>query len=764
MSIVTGVGKAAGAEVLTGARPAGRAFSKTKWALVVVALLALAAFATLITASQAPSSEHSSSVGSTHDQSGAAAPVSQPAAPQMSEKEALDAYGKLPLSFVPNEGQTDEAVRYSAQGAGYGFFFTHKGATLSFADGKGRGHALALDFQGADSHATLEAQKRLSGEVNYLVGDEPAKWQLGLSTHGELLYGGLWPGINMAVRGEGGNLKYEFHLKPGASVEDVRLAYRGAEGLSVGAGGELLVQTSLGVLKDAAPVCYQRIEGERVAVESRYKLVGDGGYGFAVGAYDPRYPLVIDPGLDYSTFLGGTDSGDVGSGIAVRFGSAYVTGSTGSSDYPTTPGAFDTSLNGANDAFVTKLNASGSALAYSTFLGGTNDDYGSDIAVDGKGRAYVTGGTQSANYPMTRGAFDTSYNGRTDAFVTKLNASGSALAYSTFLGGTNTDANTDYLGIAVGRGGRAYVTGTTYSTDYPATPGAFDTSLNGANDAFVTKLNASGSALAYSTFLGGTGGDEAGRDIAVRDDRAYVTGVTDSANYPTTRGAFDRTFNGPTFVDDAFVTKLNASGSALDYSTFLGGTEYDQGYGIAVGRGGRAYVTGYTDSANYPTTRGAFDTSLYEFGGDRDAFVTKLSASGSALAYSTFLGTRRGNGIDQGLGIAVDGRDMAYVTGSTSSTDYPTTRGAFDTSYNGGFDAFVTKLNASGSALAYSTFLGGTNFDSGEGIAVGRGGRAYVTGFTSSTDYPTTRSAFDTSYNGGDAGEYDAFVTKLPTG
>src|SRR5215203_4827623 len=288
MSVVAGVAKAAaGTKVLTGTRPAGRHFPRTKRAVVVaVALLALlAAFPALITASQAPNAEHHSySAGSKADQSGAGAPVSQPAAPQMSEKAALDAYEKLPLSFVPNEGQsTNEAVRYYAQGAGYGFFFTQKGATLSFAEGKGRGHALALDFLGANPDATLTAQERLSGEVNYLIGDDPAKWEHGLPTHGELLYGGLWPGIDMAVRGEGGKLKYEFHLKAGSSVDDVRLAYRGAEGLKVGTGGELLVKTPLGILKDAAPVSYQRIGDERVPVESRYTLREDGGYGFAVG-------------------------------------------------------------------------------------------------------------------------------------------------------------------------------------------------------------------------------------------------------------------------------------------------------------------------------------------------------------------------------------------------------------------------------------------------------------------------------------------------
>ena len=757
MSVFAGVAKAAGAKVLTGTRPTTtRAFPKTKWMLVVALILvALVAFGSLISASQAPNAKHYS-VGSMVSQSGTAAPpVSEPAAaPQMSEKAALDAYEKLPLSFIPNEGQTDQAVRYYAQGAGYGFFFTHEGATLSFAENKGRGHALALDFLEADPNATLTAQERLAGQVNYLQGNDPAKWQQGLPTHGKLLYGGLWPGIDMAVRGEGGNLKYEFHLKPGSSVDDVRLAYRGAEGLSVRAGGQLLVQTSLGVLKDAAPVSYQLIGGQRVSVESRYKLTGDGGYGFAVGAYDPQYPLVIDPGLDYSTFLGGTDFDD-GQGIAVSEGRAYVTGGTGSANYPTTPGAFDTTYNGSGDAFVSKLNTSGSRLAYSTFLGGTSGDGGAGIAVDEDGTAYVTGTTSSADYPTTPSAFDTTFNGgERDAFVTKLNASGSRLAYSTFLGGTSTST---FFGqgdrghdIAVDGTGRAYVTGNTVSSDYPTTPSAFDTTFNGSIDAFVTKLNTSGSALVYSTFLGEANQDQ-GFGLAVRGGRAYVMGHTSSSTYPTTPDAFDTTWNGT----DAFVTQLNASGSALVYSTFLGGTNFDFGEDVAVDGTGMAYVIGITGSADYPTTPGTFDTT---FNSDNDVFVTKLSASGSTLVYSTFLG---GTSRDWGFGIAVrDG--MAYVTGDTESADFPTTPGAFDTTYGGGIsgggDAFVTKFNASGSALAYSTFLGGTYFDRGNDIAV-QGGRAYVMGHTSSSAYPTTPGAFDTTWNG-----TDTFVTKLPTG
>jgi Beta-propeller repeat len=756
MSVVAGIGKATpGAQVLTGTTPTTRAFPKSKWMMAVaLALLTLLTLAVVIPASQAPNAEHYYYSVGTKDYQAATEPTAQPlseagAAPQMSEKEALEAYGKLPLSFVPNKGQTnEETVRHYAQGAGYGFFFTKGGAMLSFSDGEGRGHALGLDFLGANPNATLTAQKQLSGEVNYLVGDDPANWQQGLPTHAELLYGGLWPGIDMAVRGEGGKLKYEFHLKPGSSVKDIRLDYRGAEGLSVGAGGELLVRTSLGTLKDAAPVSYQLIGGERVGVESRYKLLkgeGGGGYGFAVGAYDPRYPLIIDPELDYSTFLGGTGD-EAGEGIRVREGRAYVTGITQSTDFPTTTGAFDTTLGGASDAFVTKLNASGSALVYSTFLGGTDSDHGEDIAVDASGRAYVTGDTFSGDFPTTTGAFDTTFNGGiVDAFVTKLSASGSALVYSTFLGGTNQDEG---QGIGV-REGRAYVTGITQSTDFPTTTGAFDRTHNGSEDAYVTKFNASGSALVYSTLFGGAD-QERGLGIRVREGRAYVMGLTDSTDYPTTRGAFDRTYNGGR---DAFVAKLNATGSGLAYSTFLGGASEDEGLDIAVDGEGRAYATGSTESPDFPTTQGAFDRTHNV--GD-DIFVTKLNASGSALAYSTFLG---GANFEAGEGIRVrEGR--AYATGSTESPNFPTTTGAFDTTLGGASDAFVTKLNASGSALAYSTFLGGTNLEFGEGIAVSRRGRAYVTGVTFSGDFPTTAGAYDTTLGG----ERDAYVTKLPTG
>jgi hypothetical protein len=458
---------------------------------------------------------------------------------------------------------------------------------------------------------------------------------------------------------------------------------------------------------------------------------------------------VIDPGLVYSTYLGGA-SDDLGFGIAVdAAGSAYVAGLTVSTDFPTTTGGFDTT-NEPFDAFVTKVNSTGSALVYSTYLGGIGFDQGLGIAVDAASNAYVTGETSATNFPTTPGAFDTSFNGGSDVFVTKLNAAGSDLVYSTYLGGSGPFGD-EGRGIAVDVAGNAYVTGFTTSTDFPTTTGAFDMTFNGNADAFVTKVNSTGSALVYSTYLGGTS-DELGNGIAVDLARnAYVTGVTTSTNFPTTLGTFDATFSGSR---DAFVTKLNTTGSApLLYSTYLGGTFFDQGLGIAVDAAGNAYVTGETSSSDFPTTLGAFDTTHNV---SVDAFVTKLNATGSApLLYSTYLGGSSGDG---GNGIAVDAAGNAYVTGSTQSTDFPTTPGAFDTTFNGGPDAFVTKLNATGSApLLYSTYLGGIPVDVGSGIAVDAAGDAYVTGFTQSTNFPTTPGAFDTTFNGTN----DAFVTKI---
>ena len=469
--------------------------------------------------------------------------------------------------------------------------------------------------------------------------------------------------------------------------------------------------------------------------------------GFQVAAYDASKPLVIDPVLSYSTYLGGSDV-DVGFGIAVdASGNAYVAGITYSTDFPTTAGAFQATSGGDSDVFVTKLNPTGSSIVYSTYLGGSGlDDEAVGIAVDTAGNAYVTGLTQSGDFPTTAGAVQPTFGGGFfNTFVAKLNPSGSALVYSTYLGVGTNNAN----GIAVDPAGNAYVTGSTDSA-LPTTAGAVQPTFGGGpNDAFVMKLNPSGSALVYSTHLGGSD-FEAGFGIAVdAAGNAYVTGQTGSSNFPTTAGAVQPTFAGG--FRSVFVTKLTPNGSGFAYSTYLGGSNDDIGFSVAVDTTGNAYVTGNASSADFPTTAGAVQPT---FAGFADAFVAKLNRTGSELVYSTYLG---GSSQDQGLGIAVDTLGNAHVTGLTLSVDFPTTPGAVQTpTPSGFFPTFVTKLDPTGSALVYSTYLGGSSL-SGIALDTLPNPNAYVTGHGISTDFPTTPGAFQTTPGGGS----DAVVAKL---
>ena len=480
--------------------------------------------------------------------SGRIAPHTVPpvAAPAESAEQMLNAYANLPLAFVENQGQVDTRVRYYAQGPRYAFYFTPESVVLSFLKGDSaaatasqgahdvapvgaattaetpatQGVALALRFIGGNPQATPVAQERAPGEVNYFRGNDPARWQTQLPSFAQVVYREIWPGVDVMLRGQGQQLKYEFRVRPGARPADIRLAYDGADDLTLDGAGGLQIKTALGALRDSPPLSYQEIAGARVPVESQYVLSGHGAYGFAVGAgYDPSRELIIDPGVDYSTLIGGA-SHEIGAGIAVdAAGNAYLAGSTQSPDFPTTVGAFKRTGAASNslEAFVSKLNPTGTALVYSTFIGGTDFEWGRSIAIDSSGNAYVTGQTKSSNFPTTANAFDRTFNVDTcprcgidqyDAFALKLNAAGSGLVYSTFLGGFDID---DGLGIAVDSSGSAYVSGETGSLNFPTTTGAFDTSKNGAFDAFVTKLNPAGSALVYSTYLGGAAVDFAWR-------------------------------------------------------------------------------------------------------------------------------------------------------------------------------------------------------------------------------------------------------------
>jgi Beta-propeller repeat len=683
-------------------------------------------------------------------------------------------YAKLPLSFVRNSGQIDARAAYYAQGPRYGVYFTRRAVDLSFVKGT-RGAALSLRFVGASPIAVPEARRTLPGRVNYLVGNR-AGWRTDISTYGEIVYRGLWPGIDMAVRGERGTLKYEFLVRPGARIGDIRLAYRGATHLAVSPEGNLLIGTPLGTLTDGRPVSYQRIGGRRVAVPSRYVL-DRGGYGFAVGnGYDPRHPLVIDPELAYSTYLGGP-SFDLGTGIAVdEDGYAYVTGPAAAS-FPTTPGAFQPANAGDRDVLVAKLNRSGSALLYATYVGGSGFDWSNDIAVDEGGRAYVTGITESSDFPTTPGAFQATDPDPTPGFegsagfVAKLDRSGSGLVYSTYLGGTSGASQDSLNGIAVDSSGNAYVAGSVCTSSYPTTskafqpadptPGPCDDSDRPANNTVVvSKLDPSGSALVYSTYFGGTSFINVNSMTIDDGGNVYLTGPVDGT-FPSTPKAFQAADPSP--GTDAFVAKLNGSGSKLVYSTYLGGSSTDEGgIGIGVDAAGFAYVAGRTGSADFPTTAGAYDRTL---SGADDAFFAKLNQAGSSLVYSTLFG---GSGIEEPhFSVALDGEGRAFTTGVTNSLDLPTTAGAPQSAYGGGsLDGFVAVLNRSGSGLTFSSYLGGAGRDVPASLALDGEGAAYVTGSTRSADFPTTAGVFETTdpnpspFSSGT----DGFVTKFDTG
>ncbi|HKY51070.1 MAG TPA: SBBP repeat-containing protein [Candidatus Limnocylindria bacterium] len=664
----------------------------------------------------------------------------------------LESFGKLPPLFVENEGQADRDVRFVAQGPGYRFSFRRAAASLALVNGT-RGAAIELRFVDADPTAELEARRETPGKVNYFLGNDPAGWRIGLATYEELVYRDLWPGIDLAFHGAAGELKYEFILEPRANVADIRLEYRGADSLTLGSDGGLRIATALGVLSDAAPLSYQEIDGRRVRVESRFIL--DGGVAFGVGTYDADRPLVIDPGLVYSTLLGGSNV-DQGRGIAVDgSGSAVVTGLTASTNFPVSPGAFDATLGDGQDAFVTKLDPTGSALVFSTYLGGTTlpgapgTDAGHAVALDPAGNIFVTGTTASADFPTLAG-FDPSYNGSGDAFVTKFSPTG-ALLGSTYLGSPGNDQG---FGIVVDGSGSPIVTGVTPAAGFPTTLGAYDTSFNGLNDVFITRLIPTLSALVYSTYLGGNASDLGQAVDLDAAGMAIVTGMTAGGTvaFPTTAGAYQPAYGGG--PNDAFVTKLSLTGTALIYSTFLGGIGNDQGFGIGIDTVGDPIVTGGT-SGGFPTTAGAYDTTYN--GGAFDAFVSELSLTGSTLVFSTYLG---GTSTDQGMGIAIDAMDRPTITGTTNSASFPTTCGAFDTTYNGAGDIFVTRFDAAGASLVYSTFLGGSGVDNGLAIAVDATTSAYITGQTfpfGAAPYPTTPLAFDTSANG----STDVVVTKL---
>jgi len=671
----------------------------------------------------------------------AAPGTTQPAEPSAdAELTASDSYGELPLAFEPNAGRYSPGLDFVASSKSGSLALSDRGASLTQTGSKRNpGESIQMSLPGASLTQPL-ALAELPGVVNDLRGDDPSAWTTEIPTFERIRYAEAYPGIDLDYHGTDGALEYDFRLAPGADPTQISLAFPGADSLRIAPSGDLVIAEGDASFRQQAPVSYQPGSGgPRSPVSSAFTL-NHGRVGFELGAYDRARRLVIDPlVLAYSTYLGGGGA-DYANSIAVdSSGSAYISGFTHSTDFDTTVNSIGADSIGNADAFVSKLNPTGSALIYSTYLGGGGFDNARSVAVDSFGSAYVSGYTDSNNFTTVNPIAGEGDPPGADAFISKLNPAGSELIYSTYLGGDGSD---DAKSVAVDSTGSAYISGITYSADFNTTVNSIGADSIGNADAFVSKLNPTGSALTYSTYLGGNGLDQANSVAVDSFGSAYVSGYTDSTNF-TTVGQIE----GDSPFSDAFVSKLNPAGSALAYSTYLGGAAADYANAIAVDSSGSAYISGNTESSDFDTVNPIEADS--PFG---DAFVSKLDPAGSALTYSTYLG---GDSFDEANSIAVDSSGSAYISGYTESSDFDTVNPIeADSPFS---DAFVSKLDPAGSALTYSTYLGGDSDDFAISIAIDSSGSAYISGFTYSTDFDTVNPI-----EGATLGS-DTFVSKLDT-
>ena len=693
------------------------------------------------------------------------------------------AYGNIPLAFTLNEGQAPSAIRFTARGSGCGMAFSPSGTTfllsretagsvarraakksVVFEDDPTRDNpeyesfALNLSFIGANENPEIQGEDRLPWNNNYFIGNNPDKWRTDVPNYKKIRFKEVYSGIDLVYYGNQKRVKYDFVVKPGEDPNKILLKYNFGEvggTLSVNEKGELVVKTPVGELVEEKPYCYQKINGKEVGVAIRYEVVEGGAYRFRVGEYDTGYDLVIDPEVVYSTYLGGTGDDSV-AGIAVdEEGCAYVTGETQWHDFPITQGSFNTSY---RHIFVTKLNSTGTALEYSTFFGGTEGfNYSLDIKADKFGDAYLTGWTQSSDFPITPNAFSKQIVWN-DVFVTKLNPSGNGLVYSTSLGG----ADIDYAyGLAIDRDGCAYITGKTGSSNFPITPNAYRPTKDiNALEGFLTKLNPEGSNLIYSTFLGKTGYSSAFRVAVDSTGYAVVAGCTEYSDFPVTPGALHLFHGG---VWDVFVTKINPNGTKALYSALFGGVNNDGVGGIFLDSAGNAYICGTTESSDFPTTSQAYQREKSQE--KYDGFIAKLSIDGSGFEYSTLLGSTDKNASYTGVmlnDIAINDKGKAYIIGTALTPKYPTTSDAL---FNLSYGIVLTVLSADGSTNDFSTYFG-----EGEGhaLAIDNKGNIYLAGGTGSKVFPITPGAYDDSLaistdESGTiiASHYDGFVSKI---
>ncbi len=672
---------------------------------------------------------------------------------------------RLPLAFEPNSGQAPGEYQFLARTRTLGVFLDDGDADLMVRGPDGKPASVRLHLEGSAHSPTAEGEGRLAGFANYLIGNDPNRWRTNIPSFSRVRYRDVYPGVDLVYYGNEGELEHDFVVRAGAHPAAIRMDLRGADSVQVEADGSASAIVQGLRVSWKRPMLYQNVKGRRSTVAGRYRHEGGNRLTFDVGSYDKSANLIIDPVVSYVSYFGrsGADAG--GRLVVDSAGNAYTAGITHDGSFPVTPGAPFVNLGAHGDVLITKFNATGTAVLYSTHLGGANAEGATGIAIDSTGNLYLTGSTNSDDYPVSATALKKllqaqgASNDPFDCFVTKLNAAGNSILYSTYLGGSRIEG---CKAVAVDAQGSAYITGRTSSSNFPVTDEAIQRTARGGTDGFVTKLNAAGSALVYSTLFGGIGNED-GFAIAVdAQNNAYVTGYTASSfGFPITAGALQPAWGGTLSIGapgDAFVLKLNPAGSQLVYSTYLGGSRDELGLGIAVDAQGSAYVTGYTNSTNFRTTEGAYQREFKGRGGNNllrggDAFAVKLNPAGNAFVYSTLLGGARD---EWGTAIAVDAAGNAFITGATLSIDFPLSQDALQKTFGGssvqeGFplgDAFLSQLNAAGSALVYSTYIGGSADEFAFGLAVDQTGAVYVSGSTLSANLPVTPGAAQTTYGG----------------
>ncbi|MCB9915435.1 MAG: hypothetical protein H6828_09840 [Planctomycetes bacterium] len=671
---------------------------------------------------------------------------------------ALLAGGAAAGGFVENLGQWRGPARFVAERGGARTWVTEDGLVLDLgaraAADAGRRLALRLELLGAAPSA-VRGGAELPGRHHFLRGRAPEGWRTGARAFGEVVLEGAWPGVDLVLREGDAALEYDLHLAPGADLAAARVRVSGARGLRLEAGA-LVVATELGELVQRPPRSWTLdAAGAAHAVDARFVLLGPTEYGFEVPGGAPAGAWVLDPGVEWSTYLGAFDEDLVADVAHAWNGDVVVTGTTVSLEYPITTGAYDVFPTGGYDAFVTRLRADGTTLVYSTLLGGSLDDAGVSLAVGSGGHVWVAGDTHSPDFPIPAGAADPNAHGGSDVFVARLGTSGATLFAATYHGGAGDDHATE---LVLAPGSEPRIAGWTTSTTFSVGPNAFQAVSGGGRDAFVLGWSADLATLQLGSFYGGAGNDMA-RALAVgASGELVLVGNTSSANLPVSAGAFDTQLDvGPNSSQDGFACALGSGASTLAFGTYLGGSDEDACEGVARAANGELWLVGSTRSGDLPVTSDAWQPQL---AGDTDAFVARLAANGGALLHAGYLG---GADFDRALDLRVFADGALALVGETRSADFPSTPWAFDRTFNspvggGVADAFVARL-AAGGALDYAGFLGGVDEDFAVALELDAQGVASVAGGTNSFNFPTTLGAWDRSYDL--TYLYDGFVTRL---